>query len=41
MTTDLNIAYHVWDGRNGIKARILDITDYRLMNWSVISHCVA
>jgi hypothetical protein len=41
MTTDLNIAYHLRDGRNGIKVRILDITDYQLMNWSAISHCVA
>lgn len=41
MTTDLNIAYHLQDGRNAIKVRILDITDYQLMNWSAIAHCVA
>ena len=41
MTTDLNIAYRLRDGRNGIKVHILDITDYQLMNWSAISHCVA
>ena len=40
MTTGLNIAYYLRDGRNGIKVRILDITDYQLMNWSAISICV-
>ena len=40
MATDPNIAYHLRDGRNGIKVRTLDITDYQLMNWSAIYHCV-
>ena len=41
MATDPNVAYHLRDGCNGVKVRTLDITDYQLMNWSAIYHCVA
>ena len=41
MATDPNVVYHLRDGCNGVKVRTLDITDYQLMNWSAIYHCVA